>query len=333
MTSAIAMPGCRLPDSGYEGGLNASLPALPALSALLHGARRLQDTEDWRSGMQAALGMSGIGATPARVAASATGLAVGMSICLVQPVHVVAGISRVFLGDAGSSHLSSSDRETLRTAFNAEFGSTDVCLHAVGNGWLLQAPFAAAADEADPALRVGEALAREPARLEAARSLRRLGAEVEMWLAGLPLNVDRQLCGAPPINAFWFWGGATVGELPRPLPLPRVICGLGEPGPWLLGLAAHCAVPLRQASGWREVRDANQGVDALIVLQPAGLAGATPHLAEWEDAWFEPVLRDLQAGRLPALRMQIGCRAWQWPAPRISRWLRRRQPWWQMVSA
>jgi hypothetical protein len=218
-------------------------------------------------------------------------------------------------------------------AFNAEFGSMDVCLHAVGNGWLLQAPFAAAADVADPALSVGEALAREPARLEEARSLRRLGAEVEMWLTGLPLNIDRQLCGAPPINAFWFWGGATVGELPRPLQLPRLICGIGEPDPWLLGLAAHCGVPLRQASSWRALRDTDQGIDALIVLQPSDLADAAPHLIEWESAWLEPVLRDLQAGQQPALRLHIGCGVWQWPLPRVARWLRRRRPWWQMVSA
>jgi hypothetical protein len=332
MTPVIAMPGCFPPDSGRALADAGALPELPALSALLHGARRLPGETDWRGGVLAVLGMVEAGSqsatSPARVAACAAEVGMGMDVCLVQPVHMAAGISRVFLADAGGAGLAVDEREALRLAFNAEFGSANVCLHAVGQGWLLQAPFAAAADAGDPVLSQGAALAREPARTAAARALRLLGAEVEMWLASLPFNSARQSQGVPR-NAFWFWGGTSMHELPPAMLSPHVICSNALPDAWLAGLAAHCQTPVQLVHNWREVRDT---ANALIVLQSQGVATAQ-HLAQWHSNWIEPALQDLKARRLRSLRLQIGGDAWQWPAPLMSQWLRRRKPWWQMVSA
>jgi len=324
MTFLIAMPAIA-PVAGE------TLPELPALTQLLQGATRLPAASDWRSGVQAALGLGEAGGAPALMAAHAVpGLIAGSSLCLATPVHVVAGISRMFLAPADSVALAADERESLRLAFNAEFGAADVQLHAAGTGWLLQAPFASAATDADPAGLGGAALARAAASTAPARSLRRLGAEVEMWLATLPLNAAREKRGAPPINCFWFWSGVQPVTLPPPAKTSGDLFSNLPADAWLAGLAAHCGRSLRQASGWADVRAHPQ---AAVILQPPELGDVRRLLPAWETAWFEPLWRDLAARQLPALRLQIGPSAWQLPAPRLTRWLRRAQPWWQAVSA
>jgi hypothetical protein len=334
MTPLIAMPApaSLLADSGVRAGAASALPELPVLSALLRGATRLPVAADWRHGVLAALAVpQAAGTSPAAMAARAIpGLPPGDGICLAMPVHVVAGISRMFLGTADSFVLAAAEREALRQAFNAEFGAPEVHLHAAGAGWLLQAPFAPAADDASPESLIGAALARSPALADAGRSLRRLGAEVEMWLSGLALNRERERRGAPPINCIWFWGGAVAGPLPSPVLLPGGLFSNAEPDAWLAGLAGYCGTTLQQAPGWSDVRET---AGALVILQPQLLGEVMQQLTAWEAAWLEPVRRDLDARRLPALRLQIGASAWQLPAPRLTRWLRRARPWWQAVSA
>jgi hypothetical protein len=309
-----------------------AFPELPVLSAMLNGARRLPDAADWRSGVLAALAMPDAdGQNMANTAARAlSSLTPGAGICLALPVHVVAGTSRMFMAAPGSFVLDAFQREELRRAFNAEFGSTHLQLHAVGSGWLLQAPFAAAASDGSPESLVGAALAREPAVSTAGRSLRRLGAEIEMWLAALPFNAQRESRGEPPINSFWFWSGATTEAMPAPGHAPGALFTNGEPDAWMAGLASHCGLAFRQASTWQEVRDTP---GAVVILQPPLLGDAVTFMPAWESAWLDPARRDLAARRLPELRLQIGGSTWQLPAPRLARWFRRARPWWQRLQA
>lgn len=328
MTPVIAVPGFRLPDLGPGARDQAALPELPGLSALLRGARRLPDAADLCSGVIGALGVRDVAGAPSScVAACATTLGSGTEICFARPVHAVTGINRVFMGDAGSLRLNADEQESLRQAFNEAFGAPGLQLHPTGSGWLLQAPFAAAACDADPALLAGSALDRAPARSAALRLLRRLGAEIEMWLVNQPVNQARHARGEMPVNAFWFWGGAAMVSLQRPTHAPGLIASNRPPDPWLAGLAALCDVPVRQALHWDEEKDA---AGVLIALQQSA-TNLAAQLEEWDRHWFEPVLRDLDAGRLSALRLQIGGSGWQWPAPRIRRWLRPRRTWWQML--
>jgi hypothetical protein len=321
-----------LSESGIPPAAKAvAIPELPVLSAMLHGARRLRDAADWRSGVLESLAMPDAGQNIAKVAACALpSLAPGAGICLALPVHVVAGTSRMFMAAPETFELDAVRREELRQAFNAEFGSTDLHLHAVGSGWLLQAPFAAAASDGSPDSLRGAALAREPAVSATARSLRRLGAEVEMWLAALPLNAARESRGEAPINCIWFWNGAITRGMSAPGHAPGALFTNREPDAWMAGLASLCGLQFRQASAWQEVRDTP---GAVVILQPPLLRDAVAPLQAWESAWLDPVTHDLASRRLLELRLQIGRSTWQLPAPRLARWLRSKQPWWQMVRA
>ncbi len=330
MTPFIAMPAVAGSIVEAGGATSGTLPELPVLSAMLRGATRLPFTGDWRSGVLDGLSMHVLaGAASATVAACAVPeLARGVGICFALPVHAIAGMSRMYLAGGDAFTLDAAERAALLLAFNAEFGSAEVRLHGVGTGWLLEAPFAQAADDGDPGQLVGTALAREPARSDAGRALRRLGAEVEMWLAGLPLNRKRENRGAPPINSFWFWGGSGAGTLPPCRMIASMVSNAG-PDAWMAGLASHCGKSVQQANSWGDVQDP---AAALIMLQPLLLGDTLRQLPAWEAAWFEPVQRELAARRLPGLRLQIGATAWQLPAPRLTRWLRRAQPWWQAVA-
>jgi hypothetical protein len=330
MSLSIALPGPPLPDF-ENAAARAALPALPALSALLVRARRLPGAAGWRAGVLTDCGVAETASAipPAVVAARAVPeLAADAPICLVEPLHVVAGISRVHLPPDGRLPLAAGELLQWADAFNRELGAPQLRLHAVAGGWLLAAPFAQGARDPAPAALLGEPLARAAASDDAERAVRRLGAEVEMWLAAHPLNREREVRQLPPLNSLWFWGGTravALPVLPRP---PQALCVAGEPDAWLAGLAAHCAVPLQRVASWQDL--------------PLGRATllALPHLEgsprEWtglDARWFEPATQALREGGLDVLRVQIGRCAWQLPDPSPLRFLRRPRVWHEQVRA
>lgn len=326
MNLLIAMPGPPEPDAA------APPPELPSLTRLLARARRLAEAPDWRVGVQTALqGGAGAALAPAALAACAMPQhAADAAWCFVTPLHVVAGISRVHLPPGGMLELEPPERDAWREAFNAEFGEANLQLHAVGSGWLLAAPFAHATDDPAPESLVGAALERRPASGEAARALRRLGAEVEMWLAANPLNDVRASRRLPAVNNLWFWGGARAQPAAPFLHAPRVVSGNGDADPWLAGLVRHAA------ASWHEAADLQQAMQqqaALVVLQPTAQLPPWQYWSGLEAQWFAPALQALRSRGLKSLRLQIGRSAWQLPDASPLRWLRRTRPWWQAVGA
>lgn len=330
MTPLIAMPDCDCTQAMPGTAADTAFPELPALSRLLHGARPRLRAGEWRNGVLAALGMTEVD-LPAQslIAARAVAIPQGAGICMALPIHAVAGMSRMFLAPSQGYALDAGEREELRLAFNAEFGATDVHMHAVGSGWLFQSPAASAASDGSPETLQGEALTREPAASETLRSMRRLGTEIEMWLAGLAFNAARERRGQLPINSIWFWSGAIAAPVPPPT-RPGALFTNVEPDAWLAGLGAHCGLLVQRADSWQQV----QGTPgAVVILQPSQPGAVMAQMTAWESAWFGPVHDDLASQRLKALLLQIGGRAWTLPASMLSRWTQRLQPWWKKVCA
>lgn len=331
MSLLIALPGL-LPQNNAPIERDA-LPLLPGLTALLARARRLPAAANWRSGVIDALCGVGTGRAIPEIAVAARAaplVPVGASLCFATPLHLVAGISRVHLAPDGWLRMAAAETLGWVEAFNREFGGPDLHLHAVTGGWLLAASVAQGARDAAPEDLLGEPLARVPARNQDERALRRLGAEVEIWLVDHPLNRAREVRGLLPINSLWFWGGAHVLELP-PLSQPvRAMQVAGEPDAWLAGLAAHCAVPLGTAATWPLDAPAT---DALLVLVAPSGGPTAEHWVQLDALWFAPAAAALRRGDLPALRLQIGASRWRAPDPSPLRWLRRSRPWYQLVQA
>jgi hypothetical protein len=338
MTPLIAMPGPRLPQPGGPGEDTPGPPSLPALTQLARRARRLPDAADWRAGVLAALGAPS-DLPAAALAARAVGLPEGSALCFAAPLHLVAGISRVHLPPGGWSLLPADEEQQWCADFNAEFGGPDLQLHvaAAGGGWLLQAPFAAAARDAAPETLTGAPLERHAAGSGDERALRRLAAEAEMWFAAHALNRQRERRGQPPINALWLWGGGRAGALPA-LAAPSMIATAGMPDAWLAGLAAHSPASLRMAGSFDAAMRAAPaaaagGIHALLVPAPDGQGPTRQYWESVEENWIAPAWRALQAGEIDGLRLQIGRTAWQLPARGLFNWLRReRRAWWQVAG-
>lgn len=286
----IAMPGAEPREDG-------AWPELPAFTRLLAGARRLSVAADWRAQVFAAAQGEPAGQPAGLAACAVPGLSPGAALCFATPLHAVVGISRVHLPPEGVLRLGEAEREAWRESFNREFGGNDLWLHSATGDWVLAASFADAARDPAPQLLFREPLARQPAASPSARALRRLGAEVELWLATHPLNREREGRPAPPLNNLWFWGGA------------------------------------RTVADWQQARRAGAR-RILLASSPADLL--RQYWQGLEEDWFAPALRALEAGTLDALRLHIGDNAWQLPDPSPLRWLRRLQrpqPWWKAIAA
>jgi len=317
-----------LPD--LSPALGPQLPELPALNELL----RLGDTRavdaDWRSGLLRDLGDNALGAeAPAAVAAAALPLPQGAAVCLATPVHAVAGLSRVHLHAAGVLRLDAAHGAAFAAAFAAQFGD-ELHLHAVGDGWLVEAACAAAANDDDPLDLIGMPLERSAARSPEQRQLRRFGAEIEMWLAGLPLNDERVRRGELPVNLLWLWGGGRVRIAAAPRRHSPLRLHAAGNDAWMAGCAALCGAELLPLPDtWDAVPQAQE---AVIILQANALTEAG-QWQRWDEQWFAPLLRDLRARRIEALRLRCGRRALHvrrrfWSAP----WRRGRR-WWRAATA
>ena len=308
-------------------------PALPGLSGLLRLADRGTEHRDWRSGLLEDLGAAGwVDAAPAVVAAAALPMTPGVGVCLAVPVHAMVGISRVHLHAAGLQ-LDAAQAAAFAAGFSAQFGA-EPRLHEVNQGWLMEASYAAAASDEDPLHWLGKPLERRAAQSEPERRLRRLGAEIEMWLADLPLNTERLRRGQLPVNLLWLWGGGRVRIPAAVLRDSSLRLHAQQGDAWLAGCAALTGAELSPLpEGWQAIANGQPPAQkSVIVLEVTPMTDSRQWLS-WDEQWFQPLLRDLQARRIDALALRCGRRRLQvrrrwWSAP----W-RRRRPWWQEVAA
>jgi hypothetical protein len=310
---------------GSADATRQALPALPALCELLRLADPSDVDADWRTGMLRDLAPAHRAIPEAVIAAAALDLPVGAGVCLAAPVHAVAGLHRVHLHHAGILQLPGEEQSQLAAQFASQFGS-EVRLHPAGSQWLLEGAGAAGAWDSDPEEWVGAPLERQPAACADQRLMRRLGAEIEMWLADLPMNEGRRRRGQLPVNLLWMWGGGTTrarNELPA---LPALPVHGATSDAWLAGFAVLTGgVVLPIPANWR----AFDAARSLVVLQPAQDAA---QLTAWDEDWFAPALADLRAGRIQSLDLRLGRRLHHVRRGRFRRLLRRSKPWWQQVQ-
>lgn len=154
---------------------------------------------------------------PATVAAAASRVTVseadGKMVWLATPVHLVAGLSSVHLDARGLLQVEPDVRRALAAEFNEVFAESGYRLEALASaGFLMTSPRMAAAGTVDPARVLGASITEALPPAAAAPALRRLGAEIEMWLHEHRANQDRVKRGRLPITALWLWGGGAARE-------------------------------------------------------------------------------------------------------------------------
>lgn len=154
---------------------------------------------------------------------------------MATPLHLAAGMTTLHFDARGILRLSHEERHELAVDFGRTF--TDVSLVPLESGEFLllqsSAPVAPTATTTEPARIVGGNVADALPQGAGAAPLRRLGAEIEMWLHEHPVNGARTGRGELPISTLWIWGGgarttyrATSGPLPRALGSDSYLQGL-----------------------------------------------------------------------------------------------------------
>jgi hypothetical protein len=175
-------------------------------------------TQGWRPWLAAWAGRAALASVPPASIASAASRSMASldespMVWLATPVHFIAGLSSVHLDERGLLHVEPSARQMLAAQFNATFAGSGLQLEALASaGFLLRAPTVAAITTVDPARLLGANITEALPTATDAPQLRRLSAEIEMWLHDHPVNQERVQRGRLPISALWFWGGGIARD-------------------------------------------------------------------------------------------------------------------------
>ncbi len=187
-------------------------PTAAARAALAQPLGRARESAlpggDWRSWLARRLGAAALATQPpAQVAAAAAGL-VPADAWFATPVALIAALDHVRMPADGWLMLTADEGARLAADFARGFDGSGVSLLPAGaEGFLLSGLAAPAARTHDPAGLLGADIGPWLASGEGAAAVRRLGAEIELWLHGHPVNRARAQRGCAPVATLWLWGG------------------------------------------------------------------------------------------------------------------------------
>ena len=229
---------------------------------------------------------------------------------IATAVHLHAGLRRVHLDHRGLLHLAPQEQAELAADFTRTFGSSNQALAPLPAGeFLLDTPGVTAAATHEPARCVGGELDELMPAGVAAAPLRRLLAEIEMWLHAQPLNEARLRRGQPTVTGLWPWGA--IGRIVRPerraqSEVPRAF---GEDA-WLAGLCriqgSECRAPPEHLE---EVLAAGAGASVLLTGVGGQLRRDEDTVAEalsrLDERFISPALQALRRGALDGLSVVL----------------------------
>ncbi len=305
-----------------------SFPAmldLPALEWLLRFSS-VEPVDDWRHWLARELGSGRIAELPvAHVCALAAGLPVE-GAWMATPVALEARLDHVRLYDRGLLRVPPHQQQALRSEFGRTFGPVLDLHDGHERVFVLSGGPHADIHTEDPARLLDSDIGRAlPGGCDAAGELRRLGTEIEMWLHGSLVNIEREKAGQRRISALWLWGGATAGpQFRRPPPAGTDVRLFGE-DQYLVALCNLIGVPAgrRAPAGYSQL---GAGPPAFVQVSP--MSGPREEsLAELERDWFAPVRTALTSGELESLRVFANDRVFHVAARAGWRFWRRRTNW------
>ena len=251
---------------------------------------------------------------------------------MATPVHLVAGLTTLHLDRRSVLRLEAAEGIRLRDEFHHVFHDSGFELRSLDSGdFLLFGTAVAEGGPPEPARFLGadmtEAQTADPA-------LRRLGAEIEMWLHGHPLNVERQRRGELPVTGLWLWGG---GPVLAPAPLrstsPDIAFGNDAYLRGLLSLSGGKVLPIPGQPDSLFSYPHARGVVVLIEIASMLHSNRTWTLfdavTQIDRSWITPAVEALHRGQLQRLvilandqqfilRRRDRLKFWRRPRPGLS---------------
>jgi hypothetical protein len=229
---------------------------------------------------------------------------------IATAVHLEAGLRRVHLDHRGLLRLTPQEQAELAGEFARMFGSSGCALAPLPAGeFLLDTPAITPVATHEPARCIGGELDELMPAGPAAAPLRRLLAEIEMWLHAQPLNEARSRRGEATVTALWPWGA--LGRIVRPerRAQSETPLAFGEDA-WLAGLCRvegwACRVAPEQ---FEEVLAAGAAWSVLLAQVGGQLRRDEDTVAEavraLDERFISPALLALRRGALSGLSVII----------------------------
>ena len=286
-----------VPEEGVGGDVPQA-QELPAMSALLRFAKR-ETIGDWRrwlllqaGGPLADLPLAAICADE-RVPGTALDAA-----WLATPVALEARLDHARMADRGLLRLNAAERATGCEEFNRVFGPQFLLYDGGDRAFILTGVAPVATAIADPARLLGADIGTALPGPDAPE-LRRLWAEIEMWLHGSALNTERERTGKRRVSALWIWGRGANETGSRGLNEPSVEIHGGDP--LIEGLIRRWQ---QHSRGLPTSLDQFVGTRPHVIVEFAPLTGEPQEaLTALDDSWFRAAQQLLERGALSALEI------------------------------
>jgi len=313
--------------------------ALPGFEHAARFGRKERIEGGWRSWLARWLGRDDLATLgPAAVAAAIVEEVVPTpsTVWIATPVHLIAGLTRLHLDRRGILRLSAEDLASFATDFARTFGESEFKIKSMDSGDFIMRSLAtldvATTEPARAA--VGDLEVSLPKGRDAA-VLKRLGAELEMWLHGHPINEARRRRGELPVSTLWLWGGGAAidGSYRTARQSPAASSSLSfdlafGSDPYLAGLwRLHGGECRPLPSLLSDLPTHPPAHRAVFVVEIAPLLHANPHwtvfeaLTELDHRFISPALAELRQGAVASvvlvandmqLRIQRGDRLKFW---------------------
>jgi len=286
--------------------------AVPGIESAGRFGKRAALQHGWREWLARALGREDLaGAAPACIAAAAADVAPGGppagasgTLWIATPLQLTAGAARLYLDHRGVLRLPRAELAALAAAFQDTFAVSGCSLTPLSSGdFLLRTAGIAPVATIEPARCAGNDVAEALPRGAAAAPLRRLVAEIEMWLHGQALNEARVRRGEPPVTTLWPWGAegrAIQPERRAGRATPRAFGA----DPYLSGLW-HLQADVCRALPQRleEVLADEHACGVVLVLQTDSHCTLAQALARLDERFVSPALKALRRGEVSGVTL------------------------------
>jgi hypothetical protein len=309
------------------------LPAGIALPGLQHATRfgaRSRIADGWRSWLARLLTGQDAGA-PAAVAAVTLQAAAAMrtstasaaakpiplpaptssqppTAWMATPMHLVAGLTSVHVDRRSILRLGADDQSRLAADFQHVFGDSGFELRPLDSGdFLVLGPPMPPAAMLEPARLPGASLADARGAQLMDPALRRLGAEIEMWLHGHAVNDERSRRGEWPVTGLWLWGGtnARTPDVRASAPSTDIAFGRDAYLQGLWALRGEKVFPLPQQ--FADLFGYPQARRAVLVIEIGSMLHSNPTwtffdaVAQIDRSWIAPAVAALNRGQCERL--------------------------------
>lgn len=284
--------------------------------------------EGWRAWTARWVGLpQHAAAAPASIAAAALEHApADLAFWLATPVHLIAGLSSLHFDRRSVLRLSQEEAEELAASFGDTFRGSGFELQPLAGGeLLLRGPAVSPpAMTTEPARLLLTSVAESLPMGGGAAALRRLSAEIEMWLHDHPVNAARARRGDLTVATLWIWGGGAPALPPAAASREIADAAFGADayvrGLWRLAGGESRPMPV----DWTAMIAESRAPRALGVVEVAELLHANASwplaeaVAEIDRRLISPSLAALRRGALDRLTVLANDRCLS--VRRSSRW-------------